>query len=176
MGWWCWPARGREAALGGGFAAQPAASCVHWPDIGGVEHDRAAFVASAWPSLRPPRTPPSPPRPHRCRAPTSVVYLLENTSISHHHCRRIDQMALEEPRGGRALESLVRTVQFWGRAGQCYAGYKACQAHALVLQALGWDEARLKDELWARQHTKAAQQLYSLCVDLRGFYLKVNSA
>lgn len=46
---------------------------------------------------------------------------------------------------------------------------------AAALRAMGWDEARLKDEHWAAQHAKAAQQMYSLCVDLRGFYLKVRA-
>jgi hypothetical protein len=82
-------------------------------------------------------------------------------------------MAAKDPQGGRALESLARTAEFWARAVTIYAGYKACQAHALALRALGWSEERLREEHWARQHTKAAQQLYSLCVDLRGFYLKV---
>lgn len=71
------------------------------------------------------------------------------------------------------LASLARTADFWARALSIYAGYKACQAQALALRALGWDDARLKSEHWARQHTKAAEQMYSLCVGLRGFYLKV---
>jgi hypothetical protein len=71
------------------------------------------------------------------------------------------------------LENVARTADFWRRTLVIYAGYKACQAQALALRALGWDEARLKDEHWAHQHSKAAQQMYSLCVDLRGFYLKV---
>ncbi len=79
----------------------------------------------------------------------------------------------KEAGGGRALESFARTAEFWARAVTIYAGYKACQAHALALRTLGWSAERLREEHWARQHSKAAQQLYSLCVDLRGFYLKV---
>ena len=73
------------------------------------------------------------------------------------------------------LENVARTADFWRRTLVIYAGYKACQAQALALRAMGWDEARIKDEHWARQHSKAAQQMYSLCVDLRGFYLKVQT-
>ncbi|PSC70875.1 putative aarF domain-containing kinase 1 [Micractinium conductrix] len=70
------------------------------------------------------------------------------------------------------VANVARTADFWARTFTIYAGYKACQAQAAALRAMGWDEARLKDEHWAAQHAKAAQQMYSLCVDLRGFYLK----
>lgn len=83
--------------------------------------------------------------------------------------------AQEEAPKGQVLQSLARSVEFWGRAVSIYAGYKACQAHALLLRGAGWSTARLKDEHWARQHSKAAEQLYRLCVDLRGFYLKVGA-
>lgn len=71
------------------------------------------------------------------------------------------------------LASFARTADFWARSLAIYAGYKACQAQALALRALGWSEERLKSEHWARQHSQAAEQMYSLCVGLRGFYLKV---
>lgn len=78
----------------------------------------------------------------------------------------------ERPLG--PLGNLARTADFWARALTIYAGYKACQAHALALRALGgWSEERLRDQHWAAQHRRAAEQMYSLCVDLRGFYLKV---
>ncbi|PRW59732.1 putative aarF domain-containing kinase 1 [Chlorella sorokiniana] len=70
------------------------------------------------------------------------------------------------------LENVARTADFWSRTLTIYAGYKACQAHALLLRAAGWSEDRLKNEHWAAQHRKAAEQMYKLCVDLRGFYLK----
>ncbi|KAL4431977.1 hypothetical protein ABPG77_000244 [Micractinium sp. CCAP 211/92] len=70
------------------------------------------------------------------------------------------------------LASFARTADFWARALAIYAGYKACQAQALALRALGWSEERLKSEHWARQHSQAAEQMYGLCVGLRGFYLK----
>jgi hypothetical protein len=73
----------------------------------------------------------------------------------------------------RPLKSFARSAEFWGRATAIYAGYKASQAHAVALRVLGWDEERIKTEHWGRQHTKAAAQLHGLCIDLRGFYLKV---
>ena len=82
------------------------------------------------------------------------------------------QLQRERPLG--PLGNAARTTDFWGRTLAIYAGYKACQAHALLRAALGWSPERLREEHWAAQHRKAAEQMYALCVDLRGFYLKAS--
>ena len=117
------------------------------------------------PPTRPHRTPPPPPRPTAAGSPKPhSMEPPQNEGPA-------PELQRDKPLG--PLENVARTADFWRRTCVIYAGYKACQAQALALRALGWDEARLKEEHWARQHSKAAQQMYSLCVDLRGFYLKV---
>ena len=74
------------------------------------------------------------------------------------------------------LGNIARTADFWGRTVGIYGGYTATQAQAWALEVAGWSPERLTDELWARQHRHAAEQMYRLCVDLRGFYLKVRCA
>ena len=71
------------------------------------------------------------------------------------------------------LANAARSTEFFARVAGIYLGYKAAQAQDLALRALGWDVARLKEEHWAAQHARAAEHMYQLCVDLRGFYLKV---
>ena len=47
------------------------------------------------------------------------------------------------------------------------------QAKAVVCRTRGWDEERIANELWLPQHERAGERMYRLCIDLRGFYLKV---
>lgn len=71
------------------------------------------------------------------------------------------------------LKKVQRTSEFWVRATSVYAGYKASQIRSTLLKnVLGWSEERVEEEVWAKQHEKAAEQMYSICVDMRGFYLK----
>lgn len=69
-------------------------------------------------------------------------------------------------------EGLKRTVAFWTRSLGIYAGYKVCQLQALALAAAGQSRDAIEAH-WRRHHTRAAQDMYQLCIDLRGFYLKV---
>jgi len=71
------------------------------------------------------------------------------------------------------LKKFQRTSEFWIRASSIYAGYKATQAKSLMLKIAGWSDERIEKEVWEKQHERAAEQMYSVCVDLRGFYLKV---
>ena len=71
------------------------------------------------------------------------------------------------------LKKFQRTSEFWIRALNIYAGYKSTQLKEIILKASGWPKERLEKELWDVQHERAAEQMYSVCVDLRGFYLKV---
>ena len=77
--------------------------------------------------------------------------------------------------GGGPTNSALRTLHFWRRAGAVYAAYKAAQVKAFALRARGWDAARLTAEHWQPHHAWAGNEFYSMAVDLRGFYLKVNT-
>jgi predicted unusual protein kinase regulating ubiquinone biosynthesis (AarF/ABC1/UbiB family) len=70
------------------------------------------------------------------------------------------------------LDNVTRTSEFWLRASTIYFGYKATQLRAFAAQVSGWNSDRIKSDLWDPQQENAASQMYSLCVDLRGFYLK----
>lgn len=63
-----------------------------------------------------------------------------------------------------------RTATFWRRASRIYFGYKNAQARAAWL---GHPPKNIKDEFWNKHHTWAGAEMYSLAIDLRGFYLKV---
>ncbi|KAK9811448.1 hypothetical protein WJX72_004052 [[Myrmecia] bisecta] len=72
-----------------------------------------------------------------------------------------------------AVQSFLRTAEFWSRASGIYLAYKGCQLRSQLLTAKGWDKQRLEEELWTPHHDWAGREMYSLAVDLRGFYLKV---
>jgi hypothetical protein len=73
------------------------------------------------------------------------------------------------------LQSALRAVEFWGRATGIYASYKGVQAKGLLMKLSGKDDAYIKETLWDNHHAWAGQQMYELCISLRGFYLKVQS-
>ena len=57
----------------------------------------------------------------------------------------------------------------------CLAVYnpQATQVRAAALRHLrGWSDERLNEELWTPQYQYAGERMHSLCIDLRGFYLK----
>jgi len=70
------------------------------------------------------------------------------------------------------LDNVTRTSEFWLRASTIYFGYKATQLRAFAAEVTGWNSDRIKSDLWDPQQENAASQMYNLCVDLRGFYLK----
>ncbi len=70
------------------------------------------------------------------------------------------------------IDNVTRTSEFWLRASTIYFGYKTTQLRAFAAQVSGWNNDRIKSDLWDPQQEKAASQMYNLCVDLRGFYLK----
>lgn len=71
------------------------------------------------------------------------------------------------------FQALSRTTQFWRRATGIYLSYKGAQVKAQALKLQGWDKDRLQEDHWKPHHTWAGKEMYSLCVDMRGFYLKV---
>jgi predicted unusual protein kinase regulating ubiquinone biosynthesis (AarF/ABC1/UbiB family) len=70
------------------------------------------------------------------------------------------------------FDNVARTTEFWARASSIYFGYKLTQLRSTVLALAGWSPDRLQTQVWDTQHQRAAEQMHSLCVDLRGFYLK----
>jgi hypothetical protein len=47
------------------------------------------------------------------------------------------------------------------------------QVKAALCRSQGWSEDAISAKIWRPQHERAGRDMYSLCVDLRGFYLKV---
>jgi hypothetical protein len=43
---------------------------------------------------------------------------------------------------------------------------------AALRRTQGWSDEQIEHDLWQPQYQRAGQQMYSLCVDMRGFYLK----
>lgn len=83
------------------------------------------------------------------------------------------QRQSEYNKAGNPLTNVWRTADFWARTMSIYTTYKLSQLKALYLKLNGKDDATIEDEVWDVQHTWAGEQMYNLCVDLRGFYLKV---
>lgn len=54
-----------------------------------------------------------------------------------------------------------------------YGSYKATQLRALLLRLQGKSRQEIKEAVWDEQHKWAGKEMYRLCIDLRGFYLKV---
>ena len=71
----------------------------------------------------------------------------------------------------RALAAFGRTAEFWRRASGIYLAYKAAQVR-MSLRAGAKPEQRA--EFWQKHHTWAGKEMYKLCIDLRGFYLKAS--
>ncbi|GIL52830.1 hypothetical protein Vafri_8592 [Volvox africanus] len=67
---------------------------------------------------------------------------------------------------------LSRAVEFWRRAVYIYGTYKAAQLRSLLLLTTGRSDAEVHDSVWVPQHTWAGEEMYKLCIELRGFYLK----
>ena len=70
-----------------------------------------------------------------------------------------------------ALASVGRTADFWRRASGIYFAYKAAQFRLSLWPA---GKAHQKAAFWEKHHAWAGTQMYALCIDLRGFYLKVS--
>lgn len=73
------------------------------------------------------------------------------------------------------FQALFRTTQFWRRATGIYLSYKGAQIKAQALKMQGWNPDQLKEVHWKPHHAWAGEEMYSLCVDMRGFYLKVRA-
>lgn len=72
-------------------------------------------------------------------------------------------------------EGGFRTLEFWRRAGGIYLGFKAVQVQATVQRWQGLPEHDIQEKLWKPHFARSGQDMYNLCVDMRGFFLKVHS-
>ena len=71
-------------------------------------------------------------------------------------------------RGGTA-----RSFEFWRRAAAIYGGYKAAQVQAQLLRLRGRSQEYIREHHWEPHNDKSGKDMYTLCVDLRGFFIKV---
>lgn len=67
----------------------------------------------------------------------------------------------------------LRTTDFWRRVSAIYLGYKVAQAKASYLSWCGHSQEEIKQNHWQPVHDKSGQEMYKLCVDMRGFLIKV---
>ena len=67
----------------------------------------------------------------------------------------------------------LRSFEFWRRAGTIYANYKVAQAQASWMHFRGHTKEYIEENHWIAHHDKAGRDMYGLCVDLRGFFIKV---
>lgn len=65
-----------------------------------------------------------------------------------------------------------RAANFWRQTASIYGSYKATQAQEGLMRVVGRPQAQV-DELWDAQNERAGKAMYNMCVELRGFYLKV---
>uniref|UniRef100_A0A7S1WZN2 LysM domain-containing protein n=1 Tax=Tetraselmis chuii TaxID=63592 RepID=A0A7S1WZN2_9CHLO len=75
--------------------------------------------------------------------------------------------------GGNPIQSAMRTAEFWRRATGIYLSYKLAQGRAKLMRMRGRSVEEVKEMLWTPHHSWAGDEMYSLAIDLRGFYLKV---
>lgn len=80
-------------------------------------------------------------------------------------------MGCPEHRAASAVQELVRAANFWARAAFIYGAYKTIQVKEALLRMSGHDEGCVT-AMWRKHHAWAGQQMYDLCVQLRGFYVK----
>ena len=68
-------------------------------------------------------------------------------------------------------------MEFFGRTVSIYASFKATQVReaSMRVSPAGCSEEQVA-LLWHNQHTYAGERMHELCLDLRGFYLKVGCA
>lgn len=71
------------------------------------------------------------------------------------------------------LVKLARSTEFFARVAHIYGAYKLTQLRAAVMRMQGRSRQEITEQLWDGQHTWAGEQMYDLCISLRGFYLKV---
>ena len=67
----------------------------------------------------------------------------------------------------------IRMMTFWSRAINIYRSYKMNQLKMNVLTSFHNITIEQRDEYWKRVHDINSDRMLALCLNLRGFYLKV---
>ena len=74
----------------------------------------------------------------------------------------------------KALDNtILRSLEFWRRASGIYLGYKLAQSRAQIMRWKGLSEKSINEQHWEPHNARSGKHMYDLCVDLRGFFLKV---
>lgn len=68
---------------------------------------------------------------------------------------------------------ILRTANFWRRVSSIYVGYKVAQVKATYLKWRGHSPEDIRTNHWQPVHEQSGQDMYQLCVDMRGFLIKV---
>ena len=77
----------------------------------------------------------------------------------------------------RERMSPLRNLLFWSKAGHIYSSYKTCQVNdrLIRIRKRGKSSEEIEQQLkvlWDETHEKNSERMLSLCLSLRGFYLK----
>jgi hypothetical protein len=104
-------------------------------------------------------TPPAPSAESKLYGPWIVLNMTEASVVCVEH--NADQ--------ARPFRSLV----FWSRACSIWAGYKVAQVQAAWLRFQGRSEDYIKEHHWSPHADRAGRNIHALCVELRGFFIKV---
>ena len=115
------------------------------------------------------------PRPH-VRESLSRAFFSAGTSpdfmtLAEQHDKPVHLSGFAAAYSDQPFGAVGRTATFWRRASRIYFGYKSAQTRAAWL---GHPEKHVKQDFWRKHHTWAGAEMYSLAVDLRGFYLKAS--
>eukprot|EP00976_Prorocentrum_cordatum_P079372 1183522-Prorocentrum_minimum.AAC.2 len=70
------------------------------------------------------------------------------------------------------LEQVGRSVNFWRRAITIYTGYKVTQTRTKLLELQGPHNKQRVEDMWKYRHKRAGKEMFDLCIDLQGFYIK----
>eukprot|EP00892_Ulva_mutabilis_P003004 jgi/Ulvmu1/12704/UM095_0008.1 len=98
-----------------------------------------------------------------------LAAMVSNMSVAH-HTSPSDVHRSYAKLGDHAV---LRSLDFWRRAGGIYMGYKLAQSQAQILRWTGMTEQQVQEEHWEPHNDRSGRLMYDLCIDLRGFFLKV---
>jgi hypothetical protein len=84
----------------------------------------------------------------------------------------LDQRSQATSSSAQAPGGPKRAFDFWTSAIAIYGSYKVTQLRECAMRLMRAREEEI-ESLWQEQNTRAGEDMYRLCVGLRGFYLKV---
>jgi hypothetical protein len=84
-----------------------------------------------------------------------------------------DRKITETQQPSVAYRGFFRTTDFWKRVSAIFIGYKVAQGKALYLRLRGDSQESIAARHWEPYYHRVGQDMYSVCVDMRGLLLKV---